>query len=259
MATFSTEGLILAHVAQGETDRFITLYTRLHGLMQAKVRAAQKGQSKLAGSAEPFTQGVFFFAQGQGKEGCTLIDADVTSSFPLLKLRVSHIALASLSSELALTLTRPMHPELIVLNVCSQILHALNRREASRAHLRICKVWIIAHFLAATGTALQLTACVRCRRTKLTAPMAISVALGGVVCGQCGQKPKGAQPVSVSAIKLLRVVASVDAREVFRIHVGSPAPDEAERITAALYTYHRETPSPAVHFLSTIGVVSSRI
>lgn len=252
MATFSTEGIVLAHAAQGETDRMIHLYTRLHGMLSIRVRGARKIGSKLSGSAEPFTDGLFFLAHGSG--GYTLTGVEPANAYPLLKQRVTSVGVASLAAEAVITLTRPMHPDRAVYDLMIDLLRALDVRTASVTRLRLLAAWTIVRLLTATGSGVQVDACIRCGRAQVSPPVVISPALGGLVCHRCGSAPVGSVSVSASAVKLIRVLGSLDAIHAFRIKVAKVGLDEASSALREVYAYHRDAPSPALYFLASLGV-----
>lgn len=63
--TFSTEAVVLKRKNLGEADRLVTLFTKRFGKLTALAKGVRRITSRRAGSLEPATQGIFFFARGK--------------------------------------------------------------------------------------------------------------------------------------------------------------------------------------------------
>lgn len=63
--TYKTDGLVLGRTSVGESDQYITLFTRELGLVRAHARSIRKEHSKLRYHLQELTRGEFLLVRGK--------------------------------------------------------------------------------------------------------------------------------------------------------------------------------------------------
>ena len=250
MPTFFTEGIVLSRTAVGDTDKSAVIYTDAHGKLTARVRAGQRSTSKLAGSIEPFSTGLFFFAQGRG--GHTLTGADLTTTFPRLKSKLLTTASASVIAECVLLLTHEWHADKRVLDIVKSACAFLNQRTLTRGQVMIAEMWALWQLLGHLGIGLNLDVCVRCGKKLDSRKLSISYDQGGTLCASCTESVRGSMPLSSAALKLLRLAGGMALRSIPRIRASAGTITQALKCAHGAYQYQLDQASPALAFRNAV-------
>ena len=128
--TYSTEAIVLKTKETGETDKLVTLFTHRFGKVVALAKGVRQITSRRAGSLEPATQGIFFFARGHTWD--ILTQTQIINSFPAARRNLSRVTQVYQLLEIVDLLTREHqdHPEIYALLV--NTLTSLNQPGAKR-------------------------------------------------------------------------------------------------------------------------------
>lgn len=131
--TYVTEGVVLKRRNLGEADRLVTIFTKKFGKLTALARGVRRPTSRRAGSLEPATQAVFFFAHG--KTWDILTQAQLVSSFRQARRNLARLTQTYQILEVVDLLTREHqdHPEIYELLVST--LASLNQPGQKRSLL----------------------------------------------------------------------------------------------------------------------------
>ena len=105
---FTDKGIILLRQPFRETDRVVSLYTREHGRVNARVPGVMRQSGKLKAISEPFVHGeVRIYVRRGGAMG-TLTGGKIESVFPNIRMDLKRIRLALHFCELIFRMT-PLH------------------------------------------------------------------------------------------------------------------------------------------------------
>jgi DNA repair protein RecO (recombination protein O) len=84
MNIIKTEGIIIKTVDFSETSKIITLFSKNQGKISALAKGAYRKKSSFLGRLDLFFQGIFIYSVNRNQELNTLIECDISNSFPNL-------------------------------------------------------------------------------------------------------------------------------------------------------------------------------
>lgn len=129
--TYATEGVVLKNKEIGEADKLVTLFTRRFGKVVALAKGVRQITSRRAGTLEPATQGVFFFAHG--KTWDILTQVQLINSFAAARRHLARVTQVYQLLEVTDLLTREhqVHPEIydLVVTTLTQLNQPGQRRQ----------------------------------------------------------------------------------------------------------------------------------
>lgn len=204
--TYRCEALTLKNAPLGESDLLVTLYSREHGKLRAVAKGARKSVSKLVGHLEPLT--VVRLSMAQGRTLDIVTQAQVLDSFPALRSDLTAITKGLYVAELTdgFGPEANSNPELyqLAVDVLGNLANdeSLANDEASEITLRYFEV----HLLRVTGLLPELYQCVECREELVPDQHRFSPNLGGVLCLRCSPSDGHIRPLSLRALKVLRMI-----------------------------------------------------
>jgi DNA repair protein RecO (recombination protein O) len=232
--------VVLRKLDYGEADRIYTLLTREHGKVGAIARGVRRSTSRLAAALELFSVVDVELARGRNLDVVTQV---VRLPGPRIDADLERTAHAGLIAELADRVTEERHPveglfELTVTALRDLALEPEPRR-ASAFYMMVA--------LNVLGYAPQLQACASCARPLPEAPAAFSPAAGGFLCVDCAEP--GMHPAPVTALKVLRVMASGGIELYRRLRLDESVLGEVERVLEAQLEYHLDRQLKSLRFL----------
>ena len=105
---FTDSAIVLYRQAFRENDRIVSLYTRTHGRLNARIPGVARTTGKLKALSEPFTWAEVRFYVKRGGVLATVTGGKINSVFPAVHGDLQHTQLALHCCELMLRLT-PLH------------------------------------------------------------------------------------------------------------------------------------------------------
>lgn len=228
------EAVVVRRVDWSEADRIITLVTRDMGKVAALARGVRRSRSRLGPHLDLLAHVDVELVAGRGSllvvTAAKVRDRSVTSAHP------AETAAMALVVELVDGLTVDAEPidasvmDLLVAGV-SPHTDGIRPRWA---------IWTITHLLIALGYAPRLEECAECGHTLLAEEGHRFVAgAGGVVCPNCASARRGdVVPLSLSALKVMRVAARGDAQMWGRISLSSELLAQVVRALSSLVEFH---------------------
>ena len=241
--TYKTEALVLKHADLGEADRILMLYTPQAGKLQAVARGARRTTSKLGGHVEPLTHCSLMLAQGRHME--TVSQSQTIESFIPIKSDLWRTAQALHLIELtdAFTIERSSNYPVYKL-----LLDALHHLAAMSPHPLFFRYFEL-HLLGHVGYQPQLYECVNCRLPVQPVQNLFSFSGGGVLCPNCAHTEPVVQPISVNALKVLRLLQRGDYATASRLRLTSELSRELERVIHGYARYLLERELKSTRFL----------
>ncbi len=232
--------MVLRKLDYGEADRIYTLLTREHGKVGAIARGVRRTTSRLAPALELFAVVDVQLAAGRSLD---VITQAVRLPGERLGASVERTAHASLIVELADRVSEERHPveglfELTVLAL---------RELAAEPEPRRASAYFMAVALDFLGYAPQLQDCASCGRPLPEAAAAFSPVAGGFLCVDCAEPAM--HPVSVQALKVLRVMAGGGIELYRRVKLDPGLMGEVERVLEAQLEYHLDRQLKSLRFL----------
>ena len=215
--TYRCEGLTLRKAAIGEADLVVTLFTDDRGKVRAVAKGARRSRSKLVGHLEPLTLSRLSLARGRELDIVT--QAQVEDGFPALKQDLGAMARGLYIAELLDGFGSEDSPSPAMFRLAVNSLRALSGATDPETPLRYFEF----HLLRLNGMLPEIYQCVECQREVAPDAHRFSVNLGGVLCPGCTPMEARVRPLSLRAMKVLRLM-----------HRGSPSQVSSLSINPAL-------------------------
>ncbi len=230
----TTDAIVLRRRDFGECDRLLTVFTPHAGKSRVVAKGVRRITSRMAGHLELFTHARLQLAKGRNLDIVT--QCQTLAAFPNLRQDLNRVGQAHYLCELVDRLT-PEHLENRPL--FSLLLTSLQRLDGDqRPHLsvRLAEMQVLRHL----GYSPQLYECIRCGTRLAAVTNAFSVPQGGTLCPHCALDCGLEPSLSVSTLKLLRLLQADDYATLCRLRITSAQDNELAGLTRALTCYHLE-------------------
>lgn len=229
--TYQTEAIIIKKTRLGEADHILTMLTPDLGKIQAVAKGVRKPKSKMAGHLELLTHSQLSLAKGRNLD--TITGCQTINGFLPLKTDLTLTACALYITELTFQFTIE-HQE--NKNIFDLLLKSL-KRLCEQDHRDI----VLRHFemqlLNEAGYRPELQQCLTCH--KLLEPVLnyFSTEAGGILCPVCGRNQPYAFPVTVNAVKVLRLLRNDDLSTAMKLKITRELADELEDVLRRYIKY----------------------
>lgn len=243
---YQTEAVVIKKTKLGEADSILTLYTPRLGKIQGFAKSLRKPKSKMAGHLELLTHTMVVFARGRNLD--TITGSQTITSFLPLKTNLELASRALYATELVDQFT-PGHVEnhplfLLLLETLGHLSQASDSEIALR-HFEL-------HLLNEVGYRPHLQHCLSCRTTLDPVVNSFSPSAGGTLCPDCSHAQSLTQPLSVNALKVLRLLQDSDYTTVSRLRITPELSGELEGVTRTYLRYLLEREVKSVAWLDTL-------
>ena len=198
--TYRCEGLTLRKASIGEADLVVTVFTAERGKLRAVGKGARRSTSKLVGHLEPLTISRMSMAHGRDLEIIT--QAQVLEGLPQVKENLALLTRGLYVAELLDGFGPEESPSPGLFRLAVSVLRALPQAKDPEAALRYFEF----HLLRLTGVLPELYQCVECGSKIAPDAHRFSVNLGGVLCPGCRPSEALVRPLSLRAMKVLRLM-----------------------------------------------------
>jgi len=249
--TYQTQGIILKQTKLGEFDKIVTIYTPELGKLRAVAKGACRPKSKLGGNVEPLTHSLMLLAKGRNLDIVT--QSQTINGFLALKSDLWRMACGLYILELidSFTIEGGENRPLFALSL--DILNRLSELDSNESILRYFELHLL-HYL---GYRPQLRRCVNCDSPLNPVVNFFSSSRGGLLCPHCNSEEnhryeqieaiplKPSLPLSVGALKVLRLWQSHDYDTARRVRVNPELSYELEQVLHEyiIYILQRELKS----------------
>ncbi len=199
---YRSDAIILRRADFGEADRLVTVFTPHLGKLRLIAKGVRRPVSKMAGHLELFTYSRLLMAKGRNLDLIT--QGETVDSFLPLREDLLRTTYAHYVVEL---LDRLTPDALEDYPLFENLLRALQRLAGDRQPdiaVRFYETSLLGHL----GYRPQLQHCIHCECQLAPEVNHFSARVGGVLCPACGSVDPAASPLSVNALKVLRVLQS---------------------------------------------------
>lgn len=214
-------GLTLRRSPVREADLLSVMYTHEFGKLELLARGAQRLTSKLMGHLEPLTLVRVSIARGRSLDQVT--EAEVIDAFPAVKSGYENSARGLYVAELVDGFSALSAANAELFNLTVQTLDALGATGNSDLALRYFDLQL----LRLSGFMPELYQCVECGVELEPDHHRFAVGAGGVLCTDCGPTDVVVRPLSLPALKLLRLLHRTESVEALPV-LAVPPPLERE-------------------------------
>jgi DNA repair protein RecO (recombination protein O) len=196
---YQTEAVVIKKIKLGEADRILTLYTSEYGKIDAVAKGVRRPKSKMAGHLELLTYSQIRLARGRNLD--TIIGSQTIESFLTLKNDLWLTSYGLYAAELLYQFSASHVPNLAMFKLFLDTLKYLSEAGNSELILRYYELYIVDN----SGYKPQLRECVGCRNEIKPEINAFCSRSGGVLCPGCRFEYPDSFPISVDALKVLRL------------------------------------------------------
>jgi DNA repair protein RecO (recombination protein O) len=228
---YRTEAVVLRRQELGEADRLMTILTPQHGKIRVVAKGVRRPRSRKAGHLELFMRAQLLLARGRELDVVT--QAETADAFPSLQTDLNRLAHAAYAVELldcfavAEEENRPLYRLLV------DTLARLDQGLAPGLVTRFFEV----RLLELAGFQPQLFECRGCGAEIRPQAQFFSAREGGVLCPDCGRAARGARPMTLSALKVLRHFQRNAFEAVAALQLGPAVQHELEGLMQGYLTF----------------------
>ncbi|MDP2953057.1 MAG: DNA repair protein RecO [Chloroflexota bacterium] len=240
---YNTEGIVLRQTRLGEADKLVCLYTPGMGKLRAVARGAYRLRSKLAGHVEPLTHSAFLIAQGQSLD--VISQAQTLQSFLPLRQDLWRTACALYVAELVYQFTPEGAENYPLYRLLQNTLGWLGEAPTLEPTLRYFEMQL----LEALGYRPQLYSCVSCHNPLEPQAHLFSPSGGGVLCPGCRSAEPLSSPISLNALKVMRLLQKGEYAPAARLRLEPGLARELERLMRGYLRYLLEKEIKSTGFL----------
>ncbi len=243
---YQTEAVIIKKTKLGEADRILTLYTPDLGKIQAVARGVRRPRSKLAGHLELLTHSLISLARGRNLD--TITGSQTINSFLPLKSDLQLSSYALYTTELVSQFTAEHVENRPLFRLLFETMQQLCQTSDSELVLRYFEL----HLLNEVGYRPQLQQCVVCHQPLKPITNSFCSGAGGMLCPNCYQNQPLTHPLSVNALKVLRLLQCSDYNTASRIKMNLELSHELEAVMRAYLKYLLEREVKSAAWLDTL-------
>ena len=256
---YQTEGLILKQSKLGEFDKIVTIYTPEYGKLRAVAKGACRPKSKLGGNVEPLTHSLMLLAKGRNLD--ILTQSQTINGFLPLKSDLWRMACGLYLLELIDSFTVEGGESRPLFDLLLDILNQLSEPDSNEIALRYFEL----HLLTCLGYRPQLRRCVDCDSPLKPTVNFFSPSKGGLLCPHCNSEEnrryeqievtsaKPSLPLSVQALKVLRLWQSCDYATSRRVKVKPELSRELEQVLCEYIRYIVQRELKSLTWLKELG------
>ena len=243
---YKTAGIVLRQRRLGEADKILTLFTPNLGKLDAVAKGVRRPRSKLAGHVEPLTYTSLMLARGRELDIVT--QAQTIESFSTLREDLDRTGRALYAAELVDRFTPERQESFQVFRLLLETLGRLATEEQLDITLRFFEVRLLGHL----GYQPQTEECVLCSAKLAPVTNGWSAESGGVLCPVCSRTAPMSRPLTVNALKMMRLMQRADFAAVARVRTAPPLEAEMERHLREYLLYVLERDIRSTRFLETL-------
>ncbi|MBM3257679.1 MAG: DNA repair protein RecO [Candidatus Nealsonbacteria bacterium] len=226
---YRTQGFILKKKDIGEADRLFAFFTKDFGKLELLARAERKINSKLRSGLELFYLSEVEFIQGKAYK--TLTDAILIEGFANLRKSLKSVAIASKIAEVSNSLLKGQEPDEKLWQLFGETFEKLNDIKIKNETRNLVYHYFLWNFLSLLGYQLDFYHCTSCQKKLIPEKIYFSFKKGGLICNSCSKAEKLENPISLNAIKLIRILLKKDLPALSRLKVEKQDLDSLKEIS----------------------------
>jgi DNA repair protein RecO (recombination protein O) len=251
---YQTSAVILRQRKLGEADRILTLFSPSHGKFDAVAKGVRRPTSRMGGHLEVLSFAQLLVAAGQNLDIITQVQ--MVESFAGIRSDLGRLTRALYVAELVDRFTDEREEAPDLFRLLMETLKRLQERDELDLALRYFEL----RLLGLLGYQPQLYYCVHCSAPLTPGQNYWTATGGGVLCPACQAHEALVRPVSVNALKVLRLMQRAPFPEVARVRISSVLMAELERCLRESIRFLLDRDVRSLAFLETVraGIVPAR-
>ncbi|MFC1913094.1 DNA repair protein RecO [Chloroflexota bacterium] len=243
---YQTEAIIIKKIKLGEADRILTFYTPHLGKIRAVAKGVRRPRSKMAGHLELLTNSLVSLARGRNLD--TVTGSQTIDSFLPLKSDLQLTSCALYATELIEQFTADHVENIPLFLLLLETMHRLCQGNDNEMVLRYFEL----HLLDLVGYRPQLQRCLSCQRALEPTTNSFCSHVGGMLCPNCSQSHFSTYPLSVNALKVLRLLQNRDYNTARKLKINRALSRELEEVIRDYLKYLLEREIKSIAWLDTL-------
>ncbi|WP_180270699.1 DNA repair protein RecO [Sporanaerobium hydrogeniformans] len=246
--TIKTKALVIREYIVGESDKYVTLFTKDLGKIQALAPKAKKYSGGLATGTQLFVYGEFMLTQY--KDTYRLLSVDILDMFHDLRKDLFCLTYSSYIVEFVAAVTEEalVQEELLLLTLIT-----LKNLSQEEKRLRLVRRIFELRALSLLGFMPQIKKCVDCEvfltETEQTT-YDFHVEAGGILCSNCQKHYIHTLKISYGTLYTLRYIMATPVERLFKFEVSEQVLKELEHISEDYRSYYIDKSFKTLDFIS---------
>jgi DNA repair protein RecO (recombination protein O) len=243
---YKTQAIVLRQRKLGEADKIVTLFSSHQGKIDAVAKGVRRTKSRMAGHLEPLTLGSYLLAEGRELDIVT--QAETIEAFPHLRDDLDRISRGIYCAELVDRLTPERSEGNPVFRLLAETLRILDHDPNLDLAVRRFEM----HLLDLLGYRPAMETCAVCDQRLEPVTNYWSPAAGGVIGPECIDESLRLAPISVNALKVMRLLQRSSFADLARIRLSGDLMQEIEASLEAQVHFVLERDLRSARFVETL-------
>jgi DNA repair protein RecO (recombination protein O) len=240
---YKTEAIVLKRIDLGEADKILTLYTPNLGKIRAVAKGVRRSKSKLGGNVETLIHSSMMLAQGRNLDIIT--QSQTINSFLPLRSDLWRTSCALYAAELVDRFTEERIENYPVYRLLLNTITNITQEEDVNILLRHFEMQLLGHL----GYKPELKMCIHCKKALEPVENYFSSSDGGTLCPTCRFAEPAVRPLSLNALKVLRLLQQSGYEQANRVKLNEGLTKELEYVMRSYITYILEREVKSVRFM----------
>lgn len=245
-----TKALVVKEYIVGESDKYVTLFTKEHGKIQALAPKAKKVDKGFASATQLFVYGDFILTSF--KDTYRMVNAEIIEMFHGIRNDLDRLSYASYMMEFLQYVTQPMLAQPELLRLALVTLQALSR-EGVDYHL-VRRIYEL-RALGELGFAPQMLACIECGEVLKEAEdekYFFSAEAGGLVCGSCKSYYHDLIAISYSTRYTMQYILTAKMKQLYHFTVTKAIQKQLDEVCNQYVPYYVDRSFKTLEFIERI-------
>lgn len=240
---YKTEAIVIKRANLGEADKILTIYTPGLGKIRAVAKGVRRPKSKLGGHVETLTRSSMMLARGRNLDIVT--QSQTLESFLPLRGDLLRMSCAIYAAEVIDRFTE----EHIGNYPAYRLLHSTMVRLMNTDNIELVLRYFEIRMLGYLGYKPQLQTCISCREPIEPRDNYFSASGGGILCPGCRNTELRVRPISLNALKLMRLFQGNSYDTAGRVQLNAGLAKELEIVIREYIRYILEREVKSAEFL----------
>lgn len=245
-----TKALVIREYTIGESDKYITLFTKEIGKIQVLAPRAKKSDKGFASGTQVFVYGDFMLTRF--KDTYRLVGVEVIEMFHSIREDLMHLSYASYIMEFIQSVTEPDLPQPDLLKLTLMTLKAFTKGEMSPQLIR--RTFEL-RAMSLMGFMPQLEACTSCGEVLLEDAEHIyyfSPEEGGLVCQSCKIEVNFSLSIQYTTLYCMKYIVGAPLGRLFHFTLTPEVQAELDGVCEAYVGYYIDKEFKTLDFIERI-------
>jgi DNA repair protein RecO (recombination protein O) len=243
---YKTEAIVLRHRRLGEADKILTLYTPNMGKLDAVAKGVRRPRSRKSGHVEILSRTSLLIAHGRSLDIVT--QSEGVESFTPVREELQRLSRALYVAELVERFSAERIENYPLYGLLLETL----RRLAETDELDLVTRYFELQLLSLSGYQPQLQHCTACQAVLAPVVNYFSPAAGGVLCSACRLTEGSPRPLTLNALKVMRLLQSGSFAAAARVRLTLSLASEIEDHLRLYIRHTLEREVNALEFVQTV-------